>query len=137
MIPQENTGGLLSGLHSETLCNRRMSMQEFVKTHFTLSPTVGLLMSKVFFFFLQWLKTGRVKRERGFAGVVLLLSDIRLLTARGDGRPEGEKASNSKPHLRSPQAPFVWVKSPNKLTAAFIPSSDFLFQITRVTCFIR
>lgn len=44
------------------------------------SPTVSLLMSKVFLFLL-WFKTSRDKRENGAAGVVLLLSGIRLLTA--------------------------------------------------------
>lgn len=46
------------------------------------SPTVSLLMSKVFLF-LQWFKASGVKREHRAAGVVLLLSDIRLLTACG------------------------------------------------------
>lgn len=41
---------------------------------------MSLLMSKVFLF-LQWFKTSRVKREHTAAGVVLILSDIRLLTA--------------------------------------------------------
>lgn len=41
---------------------------------------MSLLMSKVFLFLL-WLRTSGVKREHGAAGVVLLLSDIRLLTA--------------------------------------------------------
>lgn len=48
MIPSENTRKPFSGLDFKTPHHHRTVRQESVKTHFT---TVGLLMSKVFFFF--------------------------------------------------------------------------------------
>lgn len=75
MIPKEKSGTLLSGPDTTAVCARICEGTLYLE-----SPTVSLLMSKVFLF-LQWFKARRVKREHGAAGVVLLLSDIRLLTA--------------------------------------------------------
>lgn len=86
MIPQENTRKLLSSLDSENTYNRRLYVQASVKTHLPWLTHSEPINVKGVFFFLQWLKTSWVKREHWAAGVVLRVSDIRLLTAWGYSR---------------------------------------------------
>lgn len=70
MMPEENT-------REQTNDFKKKDTESTVKTLYSVaSPTVDLLMSKVFFF-LQWRKTSRVKRMQGAAGVVLWQSDTR------------------------------------------------------------